>query len=108
MQSSKWTEFAMKKVLRCMVTRQKHTLIFVRIFVNNFLLLLLSTAPLFGFTTLHSPLCHTGRTTAASFRPFPSLLLPILIFVLLGFLFDLLVGAAGQRGAGDDSGGNRE
>ena len=80
----------------------------MRIFVNNFSLLFISTAPLFGFTTLLSPLSHTGRTTAASFGLFPFLLLTILVFVLLGFLFDLLVGTAGQRRAGDDSGGNCE
>lgn len=86
----------------------KHTMIFVRVSVDNFSLLFLSTAPLFGFATLLGPLGHSRRTTAAFVRPFPFLLLSILVFVLLGFLFDLLVGTAGQRRAGDDSGGNCE
>lgn len=78
----------------------------MRILVDNFIILLLSTASLFGFTTLLGLLCYLWRTTAASFRPF--LPLSILVFVLLGFLFELLVGAARQSRAGDDRGGNCE
>lgn len=51
-------------------------------------------------------LCYTGRTSATFFRPFPFLPLSTLFFVLLGFLFKLLVGTAGQGRAGDDSGSN--
>ncbi len=91
-----------------LIVRQKHTLIFVRVLVGNFSALFLSTAPLFGSASLFSRLCYTGRTSAASFRSFPFLPLSILLFVLLGFLFKLLVGTAGQGRAGDDCGGNCE
>lgn len=91
-----------------LIISETHTLIFVRSLVYNLSALFLSTAPLFGSTSLFSRLCYTGRTSAASLRPFPFLPLSILLFVLLGFLFNLLVGAAGQGRAGDDSGGNCE
>ena len=79
----------------------------MRILVDNFSFRFLRTALLFGPTTLLSLLCYTGRTTA-SFRPFPFLPLSILIFVLFGFLLELLGGTAGQGRAADDSGGNCE
>lgn len=83
-------------------------LTFVRNLGDNFSALFLSTVPLFGSVSLFSLLCYTGRTSAAFCRTFPFLPLSILLFVLLGFLFKLLVGTAGQRRAGDDSRGNRE
>lgn len=78
----------------------------MKIFVYNSCPLFLSTALLFDSTSPFSLLCYTGRTCVASFYPFP--LLPLSILVLLGFLFKLLVGTAGKRRAGDDSGGNCE
>lgn len=80
----------------------------MRILADCVSTLLLSTALLFGSASLFSWLCYTGRAGAASFPPLPFFPLPILVFMLLGFLFRLLVSAAGQRWAGDNSGGNCE
>lgn len=84
-----------------------HTLIFVRIFLNSFLDVFLSAAPLSHRVTL---LCHRIRRTAAggSFRLFPFDPLTVLVFVLLGFLLEFLTCTARQRRAGDYSGGNCE
>lgn len=76
----------------------------MKILVYNSCPLFLSTALLFGSTSPFSLLCYTGRTFVASFF----LPLSILLSVLLGFLFKLLVGTAGKRRAGNDSGGNCE
>lgn len=80
-----------------------HTLIFVRIFLNSYLDVFLSAAPLSHPATL---LCHRIRRNAAgsSFRLFPFDPLTVLVFVLLGFL----PCTARQRRAGDNSGGNCE
>lgn len=82
----------------------KRTLIFVTALLDNVTFLLLSKASLFGFTTLLALLRYSLRTTTGPFRMF--LPLSTLVFVLLGFLFELLVCSARQSRAGDDSGGN--
>lgn len=84
----------------------KRTSVAVRTFVDHHSALFLGAAPLFGSTSLFRLLCYIRRTCAASLRPLPFVLLSILLFVLFGFLFELLV--AGQRRAGDDGGGNCE
>lgn len=78
----------------------------MRTFVDDHSALLLGAAPLFGSASLLGLLCYARRTCAASLRPLPFVLLSILLFVLFGFLFELLI--AGQRRAGDDGGGNCE
>lgn len=91
-----------------LIIHLRQTFSFVRILIDNFSAVFFRTASLFDSTSLFSLLCYVGRASAATFRPFPFLPLSILVFVLLGFLFKLLVGTAGQRRAGDDSGGNCE
>lgn len=83
---------------------------FVKIFTDSVstLAVLLGTALLFGSAGLLGRLRYVGRTRAAPFPPLPFFPLPILVFMLLGFLLRLLACAAGQRRAGDDSGGNCE
>lgn len=70
--------------------------------------LFLGVALPFGFATVYGGLSGAGRTPATFVRPLPFVPLSILIFVLLGFLLHLLVGAAGRGGAADDSGGDCE
>lgn len=88
-----------------MFLRVKQTSIAGRTLVDDHSALFLSAAPLFGWS-LFGLLCYMGGARAASKRPLPFVLLPVLLFVLLGFLFGLLI--AGQRRAADDGGGNCE
>lgn len=81
-----------------------HTLVFA----FDFSTLFLSIAFLLGSVGLLGMLRYAGRTRAASVLLAPLLPLSILLFVLLGFLFQLLVGTTGQRRAGDGSGGTCE
>lgn len=88
-----------------MFVRVERTSIAGRTLVDHHPALLLSAAPLFGWS-LFGLLCYVGGAGAAAERPLPFVLLPVLLFVLLGFLFGLLI--AGQRRAADDGGGNCE
>lgn len=83
---------------------------FVRIFTDSVstLAILLSTALLLGSAGLLSRPWSAERAGAAPLPPLLFFPLPILVFMLLGFLLRLLACGAGQRRAGDDGGGNGE